>query len=82
MVYGDKTLNLLVCWYVNSFFTEILCLVQKFQLRLSICMTSVLPQGHGFRNELIEMIDDIKPQFVRFPGMYGFLFMIMFWLRL
>jgi len=45
-------------------------------------MTSVLPQGHGFRNELIEMIDDIKPQFVRFPGMYGFLFMNMFWLRL
>ncbi|KAI5560111.1 hypothetical protein BDE02_16G024200 [Populus trichocarpa] len=25
-------------------------------------------KGHGFRNELIEMIDDIKPQFVRFPG--------------
>uniref|UniRef100_A0A6N2KSZ9 non-reducing end alpha-L-arabinofuranosidase n=1 Tax=Salix viminalis TaxID=40686 RepID=A0A6N2KSZ9_SALVM len=25
-------------------------------------------KGHGFRNELIEMLDDIKPQFIRFPG--------------
>ncbi|XP_021297363.1 alpha-L-arabinofuranosidase 1 isoform X2 [Herrania umbratica] len=25
-------------------------------------------KGHGFRNELIEMLLDIKPRFVRFPG--------------
>ncbi|CAK7340311.1 unnamed protein product [Dovyalis caffra] len=25
-------------------------------------------KGHGFRNELIEMLADIKPQFLRFPG--------------
>ncbi|KAI6696967.1 hypothetical protein NL676_017086 [Syzygium grande] len=25
-------------------------------------------KGHGFRTELIEMLEDIKPQFLRFPG--------------
>ncbi|KAE8697752.1 Alpha-L-arabinofuranosidase 1 [Hibiscus syriacus] len=25
-------------------------------------------KGHGFRNELFQMLADIKPQFVRFPG--------------
>ncbi|KAF2287781.1 hypothetical protein GH714_002706 [Hevea brasiliensis] len=25
-------------------------------------------KGHGFRNELVEMLADIKPRFIRFPG--------------
>jgi hypothetical protein len=25
-------------------------------------------QGHGFRKELIHMLMDLRPQFVRFPG--------------
>ncbi|KAJ6408442.1 hypothetical protein OIU84_011705 [Salix udensis] len=25
-------------------------------------------KGHGFQKELIEMLEDIKPQFIRFPG--------------
>ncbi|XVE60936.1 hypothetical protein DITRI_Ditri06bG0000800 [Diplodiscus trichospermus] len=25
-------------------------------------------KGHGFRNELVEMLVDIKPRFIRFPG--------------
>jgi len=29
----------------------------------------VLAQGHGFRSDLINMIIDLKPAFLRFPGM-------------
>ncbi|KAJ0045281.1 hypothetical protein Pint_05129 [Pistacia integerrima] len=28
----------------------------------------ILSQGHGFRNDLFEMIANIKPRFLRFPG--------------
>nr|ABF22680.3 alpha-L-arabinofuranosidase [Prunus persica] len=33
---------------------------------------SVMPldtyKGHGFRKDLVEMLEDLKPQFIRFPG--------------
>ncbi|XP_021831359.1 alpha-L-arabinofuranosidase 1-like [Prunus avium] len=33
---------------------------------------SVMPldtyKGHGFRNDLVQMLEDLKPQFLRFPG--------------
>lgn len=31
---------------------------------------TILQQGHGFRNDLAQMIADIKPRFIRFPGQY------------
>lgn len=37
-----------------------------YNLIFSVVM--ILQQGHGFRNELAEMLADIKPRFIRFPG--------------
>lgn len=31
--------------------------------------TTFLTQGHGFRNDLFEMVKNLKPGFMRFPGM-------------
>jgi hypothetical protein len=28
-------------------------------------------QGHGFRNDLFQMVADMKPGFIRFPGMHN-----------
>lgn len=29
-------------------------------------------QGHGFRKELASMLEDLRPRFMRFPGMIWF----------
>lgn len=31
-------------------------------------MSFCLAQGHGFRKDLVNMLADLKPQFIRFPG--------------
>lgn len=33
----------------------------------------ILLQGHGFRNDLFKMLADLKPGFIRFPGIYCFI---------
>jgi hypothetical protein len=42
--------------------------VQEF-IWVFINNASIYTQGHGFRTELISMLLELKPRFLRFPGM-------------
>lgn len=43
-------------------------------LSLLIIFILNLAQGHGFRSDLLQMLVDLKPSFIRFPGMHNVIF--------
>lgn len=47
-----------------SYWTEII-----YFTFLTIVIITIM-QGHGFRNDLVQMMADLEPRFIRFPGNY------------